>query len=558
MLNCWISSSRWRTIFNRGQSPPTPSHKVLNTRYVCSLRSGITNSYSTSRCWCYEYQGILQQKLSQKIDELEVDISTKVQSLQEKYPFVHGVIAELTDAAAQLQDVENEIRGITDELRHQTWLTSKHYATIGHLAQEQKFGDDPPKVGTTLCFSIIMQNDIDSGQAQTVSRLYRKMCDKYIQFGEGQLLVPIEDASGDEPYILGQHVVQLDLSMPSSHAENWEKLNSALSYIMANLFQFDFFLKVDPDTYFFSGNYNYFMAYMARKWGNRFYQEPLYAGLPLHHNAPAYNSGHVYILNRESMSLVVSALTESRRVFGKEGRAAAKEHTLTCAWSNPHENKFLAGCAHGCKAVATLDEAMSFCELLPGCGGVVDLGEAADSQRFQLRASTRPEDSAFGETSYVMSCTDENVIPEKEDSASQCAFSLRVPEDLQLGHCLYSLGVRPWDTRDNRGREFLSFTDPKTWSQGFATVMTVPWYYRGRYFDNYGTLSKHLADRIVSIHVGYDPTLLECWPQIYDAVISMEPGSDGGRKTISTTGAIGEWFDNHRYEIVGTGVCSTK
>ena len=70
---------------------------------------------------------------------------------------------------------------------------------------------------------------------------------------------------------------------------------------------------MDPDTYFFAGNYQYFMAYMSRKWGERFVNEPLYAGLPLHHNAPSYNSGHVYILNRKSMALIQSVLVESRK-----------------------------------------------------------------------------------------------------------------------------------------------------------------------------------------------------------------------------------------------------
>ena len=117
-----------------------------------------------------------------------------------------------------------------------------------------------------------------------MSRLYRKMCDKYVfaidlrpfplwkrvvegeefqtppppavhnlsvcwrhryvQFGEGQLLVPVEDSTAAEPYVLGTHVIPLALTQPSSHAENWEKLNTALTYIHDHFFNYDFYLKV--------------------------------------------------------------------------------------------------------------------------------------------------------------------------------------------------------------------------------------------------------------------------------------------------------------------------
>ena len=70
-----------------------------------------------------------------------------------------------------------------------------------------------------------------------------------------------------------------------------------------------------------------------------------------------------------------------------------------------------------------------------------------------------------------------------------------------------------------------------------------------------GTIAKHLAEHIISIHVGYDPSLKHCWPQIYDAVCAMEPNSDYGRKTLTTSGAIGEWFDNHRWEVLNTPIC---
>jgi hypothetical protein len=162
-----------------------------------------------------------------------------------------------------------------------------------------------------------------------------------------------------------------------------------------------------------------------------------------------------------------------------------------------------------------------------------------------------PQPSSSGEVAYTLrSCPHERPV-----FVPQCAFGLRMPEDLQLGHCLFSLGVRIWDTRDNVGREFFSFTDPKTWSQGFDTVLTVPWYYQGRYMDNFGTVAKHLADHVVSLHLGYDPSLSRCWLQVYDAICALEPGADYGRKTLTTAGAVGEWFDNRRYELLGTDKC---
>ena len=39
--------------------------------------------------------------------------------------------------------------------------------------------------------------------------------------------------------------------------------------------------------------------------------------------------------------------------------------------------------------------------------------------------------------------------------------------------------------------------------------------------------------------------MMKCFLQIYDAVCAMEPGNDYGRKTITTAGAVGEWFENH-------------
>jgi len=460
----------------------------------------------------------------------------------------------LSTADTDLFEVSNELARVSELLREQQEKTKINYGTIEKLAVEQRFGNDPPKVGSTLCFSLIMQSDIDSGQAQIVSRLYRKMCDKYIQFGEGQLLVPLKDSNHAEPYVLGEHVIPLELTEPSSHAENWEKLNTALSYIIANYFSFDFYLKVDPDTYFFAGNYQYFMAYMSRKWGERFVNEPLYAGLALHHNAPSYNSGHVYILNRKSMQLLDAALKQSRLVLSQDFADSSDSYQLRCDWNDAVPDKFLPGCAQMCQTSPSLHQAKAYCEIMPDCKGVVDKGEAAGEARYELRSSDKLEDSATGEAAILR-----GLCPENDDTSPpftpECAYTLRTPEDLQLGHCFYSLGVRTWDTRDNRGREFLSFTDPKTWSQGFATVMTVPWYYRGRYFDNYGTLNKHLADHILSIHVGYDPTLTHCWAEIFDAICELEPGGDYGRKTMSTQVSIGEWFDNHRYEVIGTSRC---
>ena len=131
-------------------------------------------------------------------------------------------------------------------------------------------------------------------------------------------------------------------------------------------------------------------------------------------------------------------------------------------------------------------------------------------------------------------------------------LSQGTPEDLQLGHCFFSLGVRTWDTRDNLGREFLSFTDPKTWSQGFTTVLTLPWYYRGRYLDNFGAITKHLATFMFTVHVGYDRALKRCWLQIFDAICANEKKRSHCGNTIST---VGTWFDNHRHEVVTTTGC---
>ena len=270
------------------------------------------------------------------------------------------------------------------------------------------------------------------------------------------------------------------------------------------------------------------MAYMARKWGPRFIEEPLYAGLPLHHQPPSYNSGHVYILNRRALQLVYSALRSSREqtaavrkvkiaaaAIDANAKALAKAKakvnadsdptnddastvvdselelaaTLSCDWDGPVEGHFLAGCAQNCMQSASREVAQALCEVFSECGGVVDQGVQASSpysnRRYQLRLGQEPQASATGESAFVKRRCKQG---EQTNSASgvvvpaACSYDLRSPEDMQLGHCFFALGVRTWDTRDNLGREFLSFTDPKTWSpdQGFGTVMTVPWYYRGR------------------------------------------------------------------------------
>lgn len=90
---------------------------------------------------------------------------------------------------------------------------------------------------------------------------------------------------------------------------------------------------------------------------------------------------------------------------------------------------------------------------------------------------------------------------------------------------------------------------------GPVTVLLGPPTTNNRYFDNYGTIAKHLAEYIVSIHVGYDVTLLHCWQQVYEAVVAFEPASEGGRKTLSTAGAVGKWFDLHRYDVLETELC---
>lgn len=141
-------------------------------------------------------------------------------------------------------------------------------------------------------------------------------------------------------------------------------------------------MQVDPDTYFFAGNYQYFMAYMSRKWGNRFVDEPLYAGLALHHNPPSYNSGHVYILNRKSLDLLATALRNSRTVLSPEFAANAGSIQLHCEWPKPVPNKFLPGCSQGCHTSATLHQAQAYCELVPDCKGVVDNGESAGTNRY--------------------------------------------------------------------------------------------------------------------------------------------------------------------------------
>eukprot|EP00750_Incisomonas_marina_P007626 INCI15015.1.p1 GENE.INCI15015.1~~INCI15015.1.p1 ORF type:complete len:675 (+),score=105.47 INCI15015.1:284-2308(+) len=549
------------------------NHELLNKlNLVEQRRSGNSSSIRRVKDALAEEKSA-QADLQNSISALDEKIRTTIGSLEQKYPEVQYLVSQLASVDSDLLEVNNELLRVLDLKSEEEKLTQRHISTIEKLAMEQRFGDDPPKVGTTLCFSSIMQSDIDSGQAQVVSRLYRKMCDKYVQFGEGQLLVPVEDSTAAEPYVLGTHVIPLALTQPSSHAENWEKLNTALTYIHDHFFNYDFYLKVDPDTYFFAGNYQYFMAYMSRKWGDRFVNEPLYAGLPLHHHAPSYNSGHVYILNRKSVELVFNALQISRQVLSPDFAKDADSYPLSCKWNDPVPDKFLPGCAQMCQRFSTIHQAKAHCEIVPDCQGIVDNGPKAPAEgRFELRASKTFEDSASGESAIVKgTCPDEDedgiddsLLSEDRQAKTkvqkvpftpECSYTLRTPEDLQLGHCFYSLGVRTWDTRDNRGREFLSFTDPKTWSQGFSTVMTVPWYYRGRYFDNYGTIAKHLAEHIISIHVGYDPSLKHCWPQIYDAVCAMEPNSDYGRKTLTTSGAIGEWFDNHRWEVLNTPIC---
>lgn len=100
----------------------------------------------------------------------------------------------------------------------------------------------------------------------------------------------------------------------------------------------------------------YFMAYMSRKWGDRFVNEPLYAGLPLHHHAPSYNSGHVYILNRKSVELVFNALQISRQVLSPDFAKDADSYPLSCEWKDPVPDKFLPGCAQMCQRFSTLHQ----------------------------------------------------------------------------------------------------------------------------------------------------------------------------------------------------------
>jgi hypothetical protein len=522
------------------------NHQLLNQLALIEEHKSGTSSRQTKMTADIQNQTENQAQLQSQIEAVNEKLQTAIDDLNQKFPHTKDIMSNAVSLNTKLHRTLAEIHDINALIRKRQGHTDWQYTTIAHLALEQRFSDDPPKVGTTLCYSLIMQSDIDSGQAQTVSRLLRNMCDKYVQFGEGKLLVPQETAE-NAPYILGEHVIPLELSVPSGHAENWEKLNTAISYIHNHFFDYDFYLKVDPDTFFFAGNYQYFMAYMARKWGIRFVEEPLYAGLALHHHQPSYNSGHAYILNRKSLKLVHQTTSQSRKIVDNPSIS------LKCEWKGPLDDTFLPGCALACHASKTVEDAQALCEASSECSGVVDAGGNAEAQ-FQLRESGVPEPSSTGERAWILqSCPSSlNKIP----FTSECLFNIPSPEDLQLGRCLYSLGVRTWDTRDNQGREFFSFTDPLTWEQAFETVLTVPWYYKGRYIDNFGSIDYHLASHIVSIHVGYDFNLMKCWKYIYDDVTSMEPGSNYGRMTLTTKGAIGAWFRN-RFSNLADVPCST-
>lgn len=192
------------------------------------------------------------------MDVVDTKIASTLKTLQRLHPRVGSVSAAAVQADATLHATSERLRDVQKLRQQQRGATDHAYSAIAEVAREQRLGSDPRKVGTTLCFSCIMQRDIDSGQAQRVSRLYRRMCDKYVQFGEGDLLVPTmssasegkddvgdggEDAD-DDAYVLGEHVIALQLEQPSSHAENWEKLNAALSYVVEHFFDYDFYLKV--------------------------------------------------------------------------------------------------------------------------------------------------------------------------------------------------------------------------------------------------------------------------------------------------------------------------
>ena len=61
-----------------------------------------------------------------------------------------------------------------------------------------------------------------------------------------------------------------------------------------------------------------------------------------------------------------------------------------------------------------------------------------------------------------------------------------------------------------------------------------------------------VATNAITATTRYDKTLQHCWQQIFDAVVAREPDSDQGRKTLTT---VGEWFDNHRYDVVESAKC---
>ena len=67
------------------------------------------------------------------------------------------LVSQLASVDSDLLEVNNELLRVLDLKSEEEKLTQRHISTIEKLAMEQRFGDDPPKVGTTLCFSSIMQ-----------------------------------------------------------------------------------------------------------------------------------------------------------------------------------------------------------------------------------------------------------------------------------------------------------------------------------------------------------------------------------------------------------------
>jgi hypothetical protein len=205
-------------------------------------------------------QASAQRQLQGAIAAVDAKVRAATTALRERFPSdTHNVALRLVGTADALHTVHSDTLHVQLLRRTQQAESARHRAVIGELAverREHRAGDAAaaPKVGSTLCYSLIMQSDIDKGQAQIVSRLYRSMCDKYVQFGEGELTVPPpakkkraggqKEEAEEEPYVLGEHVIALELTHPSGHVANWEKLNTAISYVVDHYFDYDFYVKV--------------------------------------------------------------------------------------------------------------------------------------------------------------------------------------------------------------------------------------------------------------------------------------------------------------------------